>query len=215
MQNYKLKFSIYSWKACISRKCFSQHQSKRFSAMRQIIYQPWAPPETESQNGRGRGVLSGTPARVEGVCSQSVDQGNVWTSRFLHCAGPKHSHTLSAWSSEYEACHAELPAEKTEMRYILKTISRGSWRALDCINSTLNHKRQVPQYIQVNTRITSQCLCESVTGVHPSLKTLLKTFIKRKSYHFINKTYTINSNPVQQPFNKISLCETYNVHFLW
>lgn len=57
-------------------------------------------------------MLSETPARVEGVCSQSVGQGNAWTSRCPRCAAPKRSHTLSAWSSEYEACHAEFPAVK-------------------------------------------------------------------------------------------------------
>lgn len=71
-------------------------------------------------------MLSGTPARVEGACSQSVGQGNVWISRFPRCVAPVCSHTLSVWSSEYEACHAELPAEKTEMRTILKILSRGS-----------------------------------------------------------------------------------------
>lgn len=84
-------------------------------------------------------MLSGTPARVEGVCSQSVGQGNVWISRFPHCGAPKRSHTLSAWSLENEACHAELPAEKTEVRNILRPFSE----ALDCINSALAHKGKV------------------------------------------------------------------------
>lgn len=57
-------------------------------------------------------MLSGTPVRVEGVCSLSVGQEKEWTSRFLHCVAPRRSHTLSAWSSDYEACRAELPAEK-------------------------------------------------------------------------------------------------------
>lgn len=72
------------------------------------------PPETESQSGRGRGGLSETPGRVEGVCSLSVGQGKTWISRFPRCAAPTRSHTLSASSSVYEACHVELPAEKSE-----------------------------------------------------------------------------------------------------
>lgn len=57
-------------------------------------------------------MLSGTPVRVAGVCNLSVGQGNAGTSRFPRCAAPRRSRTLSAWSSEYEACHAERPAEK-------------------------------------------------------------------------------------------------------
>ena len=72
------------------------------------------PPETENQNGRGRGVPSGTPARAEGVCNLSVGLGKAWTSRFRRCVAPKHSHTLSAWLSEHEACHAVFQAAKEE-----------------------------------------------------------------------------------------------------
>lgn len=100
------------------------------------IYQPLALPETESQTARGRGVPSGTPARVVGACSRSVGQGNAWTSTCLHCAAPKHSHSLSAWSSEHEACRAEPPAA-TKGRRCFK---RHAQRPPDCINSTLNHE---------------------------------------------------------------------------
>lgn len=72
------------------------------------------PPATESQNGTGRGVQSETPARVEGACTQFVDQENAWTSRFHRCDVLKHSHTLSAWSSEYVVCHAEFLAGRNE-----------------------------------------------------------------------------------------------------
>lgn len=78
----------------------------------EIYTKPWVPPETESQSGRGRGVRSETPVKVKGVCSRSVGQGKAWTSRFPHYAAPMCSHSLSAWSSEYGACHVELPAEK-------------------------------------------------------------------------------------------------------
>lgn len=72
------------------------------------------PPETESQSGTRKDVLSGTPVRVEGVCTQSEDLGNAWPSRFRHCAFLRHSHTLSAWSSEFEVCHAAFPAVKNK-----------------------------------------------------------------------------------------------------
>lgn len=70
------------------------------------------PPETESQTERGRGALSGTPVRAEGVCSPSVGRGKAWTSRFRHCVVPKSSHILSASSSEFEAYRVEFPAEE-------------------------------------------------------------------------------------------------------
>lgn len=65
-------------------------------------------------------MLSGTPAKAEGVCSLSVGQGIAWTSRFPRCAAPRHSHTLSAWSSEFEACRAELPAGNTKRNWAFK-----------------------------------------------------------------------------------------------
>lgn len=72
------------------------------------------PPKTESQSGTRTDVLSGTPARVEVVCTQSEDLGNALPSRFRHCAVLRHSHTLSAWSSEFEVCHAAFLAVKNE-----------------------------------------------------------------------------------------------------
>ena len=72
-------------------------------------------PEIKSQNGRGKDVQSETPARVEGVCTQSESLGNTWTSRFHHCGAPRHFHTQFAWSSECVASHAELPAVKKEI----------------------------------------------------------------------------------------------------
>lgn len=72
------------------------------------------PPETKSQSGTRTDVRFETPVRAEGVCTRSEDLGIVLPSRFRHCAVLRHSHTQSAWSSEFGVCHAAFPAVKKE-----------------------------------------------------------------------------------------------------
>lgn len=108
------------------------------------------PPETESQSGTRTDVLSGTPARVEGVCTQSEDLGNALPSRFRHCAVPRHSHTQSAWSSEFEVCHAAFPAVKNKSdTACVETVNK--WKAIVqslCIyNNGLQSKSWDDNYI--------------------------------------------------------------------
>lgn len=169
MHKHQLKLSISSWKACMqylikAQNVFHSFNTRDFLMKNPVdtfffFYQPWAPPETESQSGRGRVVLSETPARVEGVCSQSVGQGNVWTSRFPRCAAPRRSHTLSAWSSEYEACRAELPAVKKKWTGGSGGLIGCGWSVVDhCINSACTHKGEVPQ--SKSWGVTSKSWCE-------------------------------------------------------